>query len=215
MRDFASGLAMPKTLLLLFTLFFISGCTILSKEHYLSVNHASADYETSACGYYSTEWIRFGRGNLSRVRTGDVSLELCATDYYSNPGLQGFIIPFLPTSMPTYTGHPVFNLTNTSKEKSIRVELDFLLSSDEQAVPSDVARVEFCAVEYLKDTCKTLYETEGEQLVLPPGDSIWVRLKIPEFADKAPYKIKLYTENNSFIMDLVKKQSLTVWVFTV
>lgn len=60
---------------LLLLLAGISGCTILSKQNRISIEHTKAEYETDACGLYSTRWFTIGRGNLTSIKDGNFAFQ--------------------------------------------------------------------------------------------------------------------------------------------
>jgi len=195
---------------LLLLLASLSSCTILSRQNRVSFEHSKARFGNDACGLYSTRWFTVGRGNLSTVKEDELAVELCSLNHFSDPILQGLVVPFLPTSLDTHDGDRFVLIKNISATSTLRITDDFLNDPDGESPRSVLAQVQFCRSAYTTSDCESLTDKKSETVELKFGQSIWV--KLPE---KDEFFLNIHTEKKSYRLRGTNKRVYSVWVFTV
>lgn len=182
---------------------FMTGCTNLSRQNHLTIDHESAQIEDSFCGYASAEWVLFGTGNQASVTDRDVSIEFCSISYFSKIVAAGFIVPVVPIDGRVTVGPRWIRIKNNSASV-VSIQGDFL--------PSNVVQseVHFCHKKYPDSRCPTLEELAGKGMTLKNSESVWVSM--PE---ASIVEIILHNKGYGHKFKLIEAKAYSWWMLTV
>ena len=195
-----------------------SGCTVLSKNRYLSASGDHVKRNNDSGGYYDLTWARFGKGNNGIAKTGDFSVEIWSEDYYSKELSYGLIIPIIPRFISIflprggdypdpYRSDRWIRIKNTTPEKEITIRKfgNQLLGSD----PIVYGRENYKPSVGHDET----FESKTNQNISLPiaaQNEIWVKLPECETTE-----IKIQMGEKVITVTLTDSTCLSWWMLTV
>lgn len=185
----------------------ITSCSALSRLEYTTfeVDEASVNRGRASCGNYSTEIMRFGRGNSAVVRADGAEIELCSEPHMYRIVAGGLLVMVLgprgtePTQVPGQV-----RVTHAGLAGELRVW--GFIDADGEHVPAPICPIgEFhCSQSEIQP------DIPSEGLALLPGQQVWM-----EVPDSANLRIQLDTPGAELILRAVRTRAYGLWFLTV